>query len=61
MKKRQGDIIKIKKKMKQMPQDIIILHMCTKNYGQMMYGSWDMGHDGQMDGWTDIQMAGSNI
>ena len=24
---------------------IIILHMCTKNYDQMMYGSWDMVRD----------------
>ena len=31
--------IKIKKKMKKSPGDIIILHMCTKNYDQMMYGS----------------------
>ena len=30
--------IKIKKKIKK-PGDIIILHMCTKNYDQMMYGS----------------------
>ena len=29
-------------KMKKTPGDIIILHMCTKNYDQMMYGSWDM-------------------
>ena len=28
-----------------MPGDIIILHMCTKNYDQMMYGSWDMVRD----------------
>ena len=27
------------KKMKKPPGDIIILHMCTKNYDQMMYGS----------------------
>ena len=27
------------------PGHIIILHMCTKNYDQMMYGSWDMVHD----------------
>ena len=32
-------------KMKKTPGDIIILHMCTKNYDQMMYGSWDMVHD----------------
>ena len=34
--------IKIFLKMKKMPGNIIILHTCTKNYGQMMYGSWDM-------------------
>ena len=27
---------------KKRPGDIIILHMCTKNYDQMMYSSWDM-------------------
>ena len=27
------------KKMKKTPGDIIILHMCTKIYDQMMYGS----------------------
>ena len=27
------------KQMKKTPRDIIILHMCTKNYNQMMYGS----------------------
>ena len=26
-------------KMKKMPGDIIIIHMCTKNYDQVMYGS----------------------
>ena len=26
-------------KMKKTPGDIIILHMCTKNYDQMMYSS----------------------
>ena len=29
-------------KVKKAPGDIIILHICTKNYDQMMYGSWDM-------------------
>ena len=29
-------------KMKQTPGDIIILHICTKNYDQMTYASWDM-------------------
>ena len=37
--------IKILKKWKKTPGDIIILHMCTKNYDQMMYGSWDMVRD----------------
>ena len=37
--------IKIKKKWKKTPEDIIILHNCTKNYNQMMYGSWDMVRD----------------
>ena len=31
--------IKILKKWKKTPGDIIILHTCTKNYDQMMYGS----------------------
>ena len=31
------------KKMKKSPGDIIILHMCTKNYDHMMYG--DMVHN----------------
>ena len=30
--------IKIFKKMKKTPGDIIILRKCTKNYDQMMYG-----------------------
>ena len=29
-------------KMKITSGDIIILYMCTKNFDQMMYGSWDM-------------------
>ena len=37
--------------MKTTPTDIIILHKCTKNYGQMMYGFWDM----VQDRWTDRQ------
>ena len=28
-----------------MPGDIIILHMCTKNYGHIKYSSWDMVHN----------------
>ena len=37
-------------------RDIIILHMYTKNYDHMMYGSWDMVHVTQ----TDIQMDGKS-
>ena len=36
-------------KKKKMPGDIITFHMCTKNYDQMMYSSWDMVRNGQMD------------
>ena len=36
--------------MKKEPGDIIILHMCTKNYDQMMYGSWDVVREGRKDG-----------
>ena len=31
--------------MKKTPGDIIILHMCTKNYDKIMYSSWDMACD----------------
>ena len=41
--------IKVLKKWKKMPGDIIILHMCTKNYDQMMYSFWDMVSDRQTD------------
>ena len=37
-----------------MPGDII-LHMCAKNYDQMLYGSWDVVRDGWTDGQTDRQ------
>ena len=44
-------------KMKILFGDIILLHLCTNNYDQMMYGSWDMvGNrrtDGQTDRWTE--------
>ena len=36
----------IKKKMKNMTGDIIILHKCTKNHHHMLYCSWNMAHDG---------------
>ena len=42
--------IKITKKMKKTPGDII-LHMWTKKYDQMMYGSWDMVRNRWTDGW----------
>ena len=35
------------KKKKKTPGDTIISHMCTKNYDQMMYDSWDMVGNGQ--------------
>ena len=45
------------KEMKKTLRDIIILHMRTKNYDQMMYGSWAMVRDRrtnkQTDGRTD--------
>ena len=37
--------LKILKKWKKTPSDIIILHMCTRNDNHMMYGSWDMELD----------------
>ena len=37
--------MKISKKMKKRPGDIIISHMCTKNHDHMLYCSWDMAHD----------------
>ena len=46
--------IKIKKKKKKkIPGDIIILHMCTKNYDHIMCGSWDMVCNERMDRQTD--------
>ena len=40
-----------------MPGDIMILHVFTKNYDQMMYSFWDMVHDRRTDrptgGWTE--------
>ena len=41
------------KKWKKMPGDIIILHMSTKNYDQMMYSSWDVVHNRRTDRRTD--------
>ena len=42
-------------KIKTNPGDIIILHMCTKAYDQMKYGSWDMVHGRRTDRQTDAQ------
>ena len=36
-------------KMKKTPGDIIILHKCTINGNHMMYGSWNIRCDRQMD------------
>ena len=48
---------KRKNKDKRMPGDIMILHVFTKNYDQMMYSFWDMVHDRRTDrptgGWTE--------
>ena len=41
-------------KKKKTPEDIIILHMCTKSYDHLMYGSWDMFRDGRTDRKSDI-------
>ena len=41
-------------KMKKAPGDITILHMCTTNYDQMMYGSRDMLHDRRTDRKSNI-------
>ena len=34
-------------KLKKMPGDVIILHMCTINDNHMMYSSWNMKHERQ--------------
>ena len=41
-------------KMKKIPRDIITLHMCTIKVNHIMYGSWDMEHNGQnfLSFWT---------
>ena len=43
----------LKKKMTKMSRNIIILHMYSKNYDQMMYNSWNTVHNGRTDGRTD--------
>ena len=37
---------------------VIILHMCTKNYDQMMYVSWGMVRNERTDGRTDERTGG---
>ena len=39
------------KKWKKPLGDIIILHMCTKNYDQIIYDSWYRVHNGQNNRW----------
>ena len=39
--------IKILKKLKKIPGDIIIFHMCTINDNHVTYSSWDIECDGQ--------------
>ena len=53
--------IKMKKKNKKNPADIIILHTCTKIYDQMMYSSWDMVRDRRMGRQTEIQTVPKTI
>ena len=36
----------------------IILHMCTKQYDQIMFGSWDMVRGGRTDRRMDERMEG---
>ena len=49
------NFLKMKKKKKHMEISSFYIYMCTKNYDQMMYGSWDMVRDRWMDRWTDRQ------
>ena len=41
------------KKMKKTSGGIIILHMCIKNYDQLMYGTWDIVRNGRTDRRTE--------
>ena len=50
--------IKILKKTKKRPGDIIVLHMCTINGNHVMYCSWNMICDGRTDRWTFGRMDG---
>ena len=42
-------------KVKKVLGDIIIFHICTKNYNQMKHGSWDTVCDRRTDGKSEIQ------
>ena len=42
------------KKMKKTSGDTIILDICTKNWDQMMYGSWDIMQNRRTDGKSDV-------
>ena len=44
--------VKILKKIKALPGDIIILHICNKNYDHIMYSWWDT----ICNQWTEWQM-----
>ena len=44
---------KNKKIINKTPGDILILHICAKNYDQMIYISWDMVRDRRTDRWTE--------
>ena len=45
-------------KMKKTPEDIIILHMCIKNYDQMMYRRREGGREGWTNRWTKGRREG---
>ena len=47
-------------KMKKTPGVIIILHMRTKNYDQIMHGSWDRVHNAWAERQMDRQMDEKN-
>ena len=51
--------MKIKKKQKKTPGDIIILRKYTKNYNYMMYRSWDMVCD-RYPGWERDRKSDKN-
>ena len=46
-------ILKNLEKMKEVPGDIIIVHLCTTNNNNMMHGFWDMVHNRQMGRWKN--------